>query len=92
MALALLRALFVLRCCSRWQERCSSALYGKSLLLVCPGVRACVPLTGLMRDFIPSDGDTVEIRLDADGKTLLIRDNHAADEGADPSAAHQEPT
>jgi hypothetical protein len=35
-----------------------------------------------------SDGDAVEIGLGADGKTLHIRDNHAADESADSSAAH----
>jgi hypothetical protein len=39
-----------------------------------------------------SDGDTVEIRLGADGKTLNICDNHAVDESADSSATHQEPT
>ena len=47
---------------------------------------ACVPLTGLMRDFFPSDGDIVEMRLGTDGKTLHIRDNHTVDEGADSSA------
>lgn len=52
----------------------------------------CVPLTGLIRDFIPSDGDSVDIRLGTDGKTLHIRDNHTVDEGADSSATYQEPT
>lgn len=34
-----------------------------------------------MTPFSPlSDGDTVEIRVSVDGKTLHIRDNHAADE------------
>lgn len=42
--------------------------------------------------FFFSDGDTVEIRMGADGKTLLIRDNHATDESADSSATHQEST
>lgn len=49
-----------------------------------------MPLTGLTRDFIPSDGDVVEIRLGTDGKTLHIRDNHAVDEGADSSTTRQE--
>jgi len=52
-------------------------------------VCACMPLTGLTCDFIPSDGDIVEIRLGTDGKTLHIRDNHTVDEGAD---SHQEST
>jgi hypothetical protein len=65
-----------------------SAPYGESLLLVC----ACVPLTWLMRDLFLSDGDTVEIRLSTDKKTLYIRDNHSLDEGADPSVTDQEPT
>jgi hypothetical protein len=42
--------------------------------------------------FFPSDGDSVEIRLDTDRKMLNIRDNHTVDEGADSSATHQEPT
>jgi hypothetical protein len=87
MVLALLRALFALKCCSRWRRRCSLALYGKR-----------VRLTGLICDrlglffFSFSDGDTVEIGLAADGKTLHIRDNHAVDESTDSSATHQEPT
>jgi len=36
--------------------------------------------------FSPSDGDAVEIRVGADGKTLHIRDNHAADEPIKVSA------
>jgi len=36
--------------------------------------------------FSPSDGDTVEIRVGADGKTLHIRDNQAADEPIKVSA------
>lgn len=45
-----------------------------------------LPLTGLIRDFSPSDGDVVEIRSGMDGKTLDIRDNHTVDKGADLSA------
>jgi hypothetical protein len=45
-----------------------------------------------MRDFIPSDGDIIEIRLGTDGKTLHIRDNHTVDERANSSATHQERT
>lgn len=45
-----------------------------------------------MHDFIPSDGDNVEIRLGPDRKTLHIRDNHTVDEGADSSATQQGPT
>jgi hypothetical protein len=45
-----------------------------------------------MRDFIPSDGDIVEIRLGTDGKVLHIRDNHTVDEGANSSATHRERT
>jgi hypothetical protein len=33
-----------------------------------------------------SDGDTVEIRVSTDGKTLQIRDNHAAGERVDPTS------
>lgn len=57
-------------------------------MLVC----ASVSLTGLMRDFMHSDGDIVEIRLGTDEKTLHIRDNHSLDEGTDSSATDQEPT
>lgn len=42
-----------------------------------------------MCDFIPSDGDVVEIRSGTDGKSLHIRDNHAVDEGSDSPATHQ---
>lgn len=51
-----------------------------------------MPSTGLIRDFILSDGDVVQIRLGADEKALHIRDNHSLDEGADSSASDQEPT
>jgi hypothetical protein len=37
--------------------------------------------------FSLSDGNTVEIRVGADGKTLHIRDNHAVDERVDESSA-----
>jgi hypothetical protein len=36
-----------------------------------------------------SDGDTVEIRASADGETLHVRGNHAADEGADNQERNQ---
>ena len=36
-----------------------------------------------------SDGDIVEIRVNADGKTLHIRDNHVADERVDSSAVQE---
>jgi hypothetical protein len=51
-----------------------------------------MPLTGLMRDFILSDGDIVEIRLGTDEKTLHIRDSHSLDEGADSSATDEGPS
>jgi hypothetical protein len=36
-----------------------------------------------------SDGDSVEIRVDGDGKVLRIHDNHAADARVDPSAIQE---
>ena len=39
--------------------------------------------------FFHSDGDTVEIRVEADGARLLIRDNHVVDEREESPAIQE---
>jgi len=75
-------------------EKGFSDVYGARAIARVVRSEVLFPLAKKMLVGTIRDGDTVEIGLGVDGKTLLIHDNHAVDEleGAGASAAHGEPS
>ncbi|KAH9988560.1 P-loop containing nucleoside triphosphate hydrolase protein [Russula vinacea] len=73
-------------------EKGFSDVYGARAIARVVRTEVLFPLARKMLVGTIRDGDAVEIGLGADEKTLHIRDNHAADESADLSVTHREPT
>ncbi|KAI0290572.1 P-loop containing nucleoside triphosphate hydrolase protein [Russula brevipes] len=64
-------------------EKGFSDVYGARAIARVVRTEVLFPLAQKLLVGTIRDGDTVEIRVSADGETLHVRGNHAADEGAD---------